>query len=188
MKRFYLIFFIIFTLPSCIKNTTYEINSNLSKTESTSDFGDNANAYPPPESVGEEIPYPPPHDNEVMSEYPDPVEDELPEVETTRFWIITPLKEGDMQIQGEGPEEIPLEIIDITISGVVLGNGIINKEGTFVINLTSPLITNHLIGIQLGVHRENINWEELWALRGPNARSIPNLGYFFDTAIIEPLD
>ena len=186
MKWIYLIIFLIITLPGCIKNTTYEINPDLSKTEDTSELG--GNAYPPPESVGEEIPYPPPHDNEVMSGYSDPVEDELPEVETNHFRIISPLKEGDMQIQGEGPEEIPLEIIDITISGVVLGSGIINKKGTFVIHLTSPLIPNHLIGIQLGVQRENINWDELWALRGPNARSIPNLGYFFDTAITEPLD
>ena len=81
-----------------------------------------------------------------------------------------------------------MEVVDITLSGVVLGSGIINKEGTYVIHLASPLVPNHLIGIQLSVQRENVDWEELWTLRGPNAISIPDFGYFLDTAITEPLE
>jgi hypothetical protein len=66
------------------------------------------------------------------------------------FSINTPLNAGDTIVTGTGPAGVPLNLIDATEAGKLLGTTIINKDGTFQFDLVQGLPMKHQIGIQLG--------------------------------------
>jgi len=91
---------------------------------------------------------------------------------------------GTDVVSGKGPAGIPIEIVDITFNEVI-GSTIISEDNSFIINLANPILERRRYGVQISIQRDAENWQELWALRGDNARSIPNIGYFLDTVISE---
>jgi hypothetical protein len=100
-----------------------------------------------------------------------------------KFHLDKPLRAGTKEVTGRGPADIPLQVIDITAGGEILGSGIIDDDGSFAIGLGVPVEANRVIGIRLSVPKDPDTWLGLWALRGENARAIPNVGDFFDTAV-----
>jgi len=112
-----------------------------------------------------------------------PLNTDLPAFPGERFRLDTPLIAGTQKVSGQGPVNIPLQVVDITTGGEVMGNGKINDDGHFTISLGIPVPANHVIGIRLATAKDPNTWLSLWALRGENARAIPQIGDFFDTVI-----
>jgi len=102
-----------------------------------------------------------------------------------RFKLDIPLIEGMTRVTGQGPKGVLLHVVDITAGGEIIGRGTIGDDNRFEIKLTVPLKAGRKIGIELGTARESGTWLALWELRGENAEAIPQIGYFFDTAIVE---
>ena len=112
-------------------------------------------------------------------------------LEGATFSIDEPLREGDTQVSGEGPSDIPILIADLTLLGESLGRGKIGADGRFVIPVTPGLILNHRIGILLDTETTEIQYTEellaqLEALRGDGAMSIPRIGTTYDAASVQP--
>jgi len=103
----------------------------------------------------------------------------------TVLFKLDPVYAGDMSVSGEGPVGIILQVMDITFIEI-LGSGVIQEDNHFKINLANPITAGHLIGIQLGTQKDPETWLDLWDLKGERARSIPNIGYFFDSQIPQP--
>ena len=111
---------------------------------------------------------------------------ETPNVDDkVHFKLDTPLIEGMTRVTGQGPSGVPLRVVDITAGGEVIGSGTIGGDSRFEIKLTVPLKACRKIGIELGTAREPGTWFALWELRSENAEAIPQMGYFFDTAVVE---
>jgi hypothetical protein len=103
-----------------------------------------------------------------------------------QFKLDKPIKAGAMEVSGRGPAGIPLQAVDITSGGEILGTGVIADDGSFVIKLGVPIEENRVIGISLSVAKDANTWVELWALRGEGARAIPQIGDFFDSDVSSP--
>lgn len=104
-----------------------------------------------------------------------------------RFSLKKPIFEGTTQIVGVGTPGIPIIIYDVTFMGEILGQGLINQDGTFNISV-SPLEAGHRIGIGLGV-LSGSKWQvtdfQNPAFNGDEARQVPMVGFFFDTAMVQ---
>jgi hypothetical protein len=98
---------------------------------------------------------------------------------------LNPISEGDTILTGEGPAGIFLEAFDVTFNHSI-GSGVIQDNNKFEIQLAEPIVAGRLIGIMYGAERDPETWMDLWALRGTGARSVPNIGYFFDSQISQP--
>ena len=130
--------------------------------------------------------YPPPSDEMVpLSAYPAPGGNESPAA-GTHFRIDLPVLEGATELTGAGPAGTPIQVVDISMNGSVLGNGVIGDDERFAIQLATALEANRIIGIELAIPRDSDTWTQLWELRGENARSIPNLGYYLDSIVTQP--
>ena len=103
-----------------------------------------------------------------------------------RLRLDKPLLAGANTVTGQGPAEIPLQVVDITAGGEILGGGVIGDDNQFSIDLGVPIPVNHVIGIQLATAKDPDTWLGLWALRGEEARAVPQIGDFFDSAISSP--
>ena len=103
-----------------------------------------------------------------------------------RFNLDEPVVAEAMRVSGQGPSGIPLQVVDVTAGGEVLGSGRINSNGQFAIKLGKPIPATHVIGIQLGTAKDPDTWPGLWEMRGDGARAIPQVGDFFDSAVSVP--
>jgi hypothetical protein len=102
------------------------------------------------------------------------------------FKLDKPIKAGALEVSGRGPAGTPLQVVDITGGGEILGTGVIGDDGSFVIKLGVPVEENRVIGISLSVAKDRNTWVDLWALRGEGARAIPQIGDFFDSDVSSP--
>jgi len=157
-------FILLLIVSSC--NNDKEYNTRITNS-----------AYPPPENevIITVNPYPDPdQQNDSNTISPNPYGNVL--------FDLGPVVGGDTSVSGLGPFGIHLQVVDITMVEII-GSGSIGEDNQFIIQLSKPLVKGHLIGIQLGIQRENETWLHMWNLRGEGARSIPNIGYFFDSEI-----
>ena len=107
------------------------------------------------------------------------------------FSLDEPLTAGQVVVSGQGPERMTIAVADITYMGEVLGRGRIGRDGLFRIELKSPLIENHRIGIMLDLEATEIQYTaemlaELERFRGDGAITIPNVGEAYDAASVKP--
>ncbi len=106
-----------------------------------------------------------------------------------RFQFATEPTAGMTMLEGSAPPNLSLAVIDITFNGVVLGQGISDSEGRFAISVT-PLPAGHRVGIGLATLEEGKTYEqsveELFPYRGENFMNIPNVGIYFETAMVQP--
>ena len=107
------------------------------------------------------------------------------------FSLDEPLTAGQLFASGQGPERMTIAVTDITYVGEVLGRGRIGRDGLFRIELESPLILNHRIGIMLDLEATEIQYTaemlaELERFRGDGAITIPNVGEAYDAASVKP--
>lgn len=70
----------------------------------------------------------------------------------TPKYVLTldPIRTGDIHVTGSGPIKLPIQIVDVSRTGKVLGAGIINESGHFDIPINPVAIGGNRIGILLG--------------------------------------
>ncbi len=111
-----------------------------------------------------------------------------PATSAVRFQIDRPVRTGATVVKGSGPAGIPIAIINVTDMGAELGAGVIDPNNRFAIAV-SPLPVNVRIGLTLGdltgtsYTYEQFNEE---AYKGEEALLVPLVGYFQDTALVQP--
>lgn len=120
--------------------------------------------------------------------YPGP--DSTPVVlDAPRFAFDATLYAGDTVVTGQSPPNLSLAISDVTFGNVPLGIGTSDANGRFSIQV-SPLPEGHRVGITLAELDPGKTFEEtvqaLAKYRGEQFMSIPNIGVFFDTALVQP--
>lgn len=109
---------------------------------------------------------------------------EVPYPKAPDFFISQPLKGGDLIVEGTGEPNLPLKLVDVSEVGEVLGETVINNDGTFVFSLDEPLKTNHLVGIQIG-DLDGTEFEINSFLYNENYIERPMVGILFDMVIVE---
>jgi hypothetical protein len=103
------------------------------------------------------------------------------------FQLDKPVIAGVTKVTGKGPSGIPVVLADVTLGGNVLGSTTINREGRFEIKVGAPLEAGHRVGLTLGdlsgtgkQHRDF--YDEVFY--GDGALTVPQIGFFFDTAMV----
>ena len=123
-------------------------------------------------------------ENEALSSSPIPMPPERPIRDAASrtgedwkaFAIHEPLVAGDMQVSGEGPAGLEVVIVDVTDMARELGRGQISPDGRFKIDIQSPLVGSHGVGVMIlsSLSREAVL--RLEDLRGPRSISLPRIG------------
>jgi hypothetical protein len=99
------------------------------------------------------------------------------------FNINEPLSEGDTQVTGTGPADVPINLVDVSEMGLFIAETIINKDGTFIFSFQDPLEAGHSIGIQLGdIEGTDIDPNDL--LYNENYYERPLIGILFDMVVV----
>lgn len=142
------------------------------------DTGAAEEAYPPAEAA-------PPTETPLPESYPAAADEVFLE---PRFQFDGPLTAGSTEVSGQAPPGLPVAIADITYNGTVLGTGVSDENGRFTIPVT-PLIAGNRVGItfsQIPAGRTiNEMSEEYYPYRGENFSNVPNVGIFFETALVQ---
>lgn len=108
------------------------------------------------------------------------------------FEIDEPLITGATRITGKGPANVPIVIVNVTMSAKPLGSGIISSNGTFAIGISEPVVANHRIGIVAGMmggtpEPSSIDEyiESLKPFSGNGFMNLPYIGVIFASALVE---
>jgi hypothetical protein len=101
-----------------------------------------------------------------------------------KFTIITPVTEKDQFVRGTGPIGVPIKLISVSEVGLVLSETVIQSDGTFEFVLATPLVSGHIIGIQLGdISGTNFKAEDF--LYSDSYFERPFVGLMFDMVTVE---
>lgn len=120
-----------------------------------------------------------------VEEYPTPVP-----CPATVFDINEPLTDGDEVISGSGVEGVGINIVSITMMGESLGETEIGDDGTWSIDLDSPLVEDHGLGIRLVSTPPEFEDQDafinshIWPCGGDHLKDypIPAIGLLLDSA------
>jgi hypothetical protein len=116
---------------------------------------------------------------------------QAPGIPGPAFAIDRSLQAGATRVTGQGPAGIPIVVIDVTLTGQEIGQGFIDEEGRFDIEVSPPLVSGHRIGLMAGttyaMSPEEVQayLQQLYPWKGEQARDLPFIGIVFDTALIE---
>ena len=106
-----------------------------------------------------------------------------------RFRIDQPVSVSTTEITGQAPPNTSLAVLDISYNGAVLGLGRSDDSGRFSVPVTG-LIEGNRIGLGIGELAPGQSIEEMaefyFPYRGEGFMNIPNLGIYFDTALVAP--
>lgn len=165
-----------------------ENNENMVPTESA-ELQSGESAYPAPAEapmVTEAYPVDPlpvPSPTPLPDSYP--VEDEG--FAEPRFRIDLPLTKDDRVVIGQAPANMALAIVDVSSGGIVLGTGVSTDEGQFTIGVRG-LPDGHRIGVTFSDLEPGKTYADMsvdyFPHRGEGFMNIPNIGIFFDTALV----
>lgn len=138
-------------------------------------------AYPPPVQEASESTagaYPPPQEPPpTIDAYPAPTE----EPDGILLALDRPIPPGSTVVTGEGPPNLLIYIINMTLMGELEGTGLIGEDGKF--SVTVPALEEN---VRVGVTTEN----GLGGLPDVNIRSgeggfsVPQVGYFYDSVVV----
>lgn len=110
-----------------------------------------------------------------------------PRAPVVPFRLDKPIVAGTAQVSGSGPAGVPVIVADVTFMGEVLGSTMIGSDGKFVISVPS-LQANHRIGLALG-ELAGTPWkvEDFYMpeYQGDESMQVPQVGFFFDTALVQ---
>lgn len=177
LNKLVLIFIIAFLLifTSCQTTPTQETSEDTEHEIGEQETTSVSDAYPAadPQSTEDQA-YPVATDSESQVTYP----------EGPEFTIHKPVKEGDTEITGVGPADVPIILVDVTEAGTLLGKTTINQDGTFSFQLSDPLESGHSVGIQLGdISGTDFNLQDFQF--SPTYYDRPYIGILFDIANVE---
>lgn len=121
--------------------------------------------------------------------YPAPEQKTGSSIPVVPMRLNKPVQEGAVEVSGSGPAGLPIIIADVTFMGEELGSGQIDANGNFAIKLGKPLEKDHRIGIGLG-DLKGTQWEKEPfsdpGFFGDESMQIPMVGFFYDTAWVQP--
>lgn len=142
--------------------------------------------YPAPDESS--LAYPPPENTAAADEgYPPPSEAPIA-TDGVRFSFASDTQAGDTVVRGTAPPNLSIAILDITLNGVVLGQGVSDADGNFEISV-SPLPASRRIGIAFASLEDGLTLGEMgdkyYPYRGDNFMNLPNVGLFMETMMIE---
>lgn len=104
------------------------------------------------------------------------------------FSLDEPLLEGDTQVSGTGPCDLPITMVDVTLMGEVVGRGTVGSDGRFEIKVQPPLIANRRIGIMIDEDAIDEYTEDLLGrldeAAGDDAITLPRIGKIYDAATV----
>lgn len=92
-----------------------------------------------------------------------------------------PISTSDSEITGVGPAGLNVSIVNITFMGEFLGSGVIEEDGTFAIEVEN-LQSGIRIGLAADVSSQGLSEDDIKL--GDGAISVPQIGNFFDSAIL----
>lgn len=119
--------------------------------------------------------------------YPAPAQE--PTIEGVRFAIDRPLRAGQTTVTGAAPENTFVILSDITYAGQTLGEGQSDENGRFSI-VVSPLTGGNRVGLSVSTLQGSQSMaevvQEYYPYRGEGYIEVPNVGVFFDSALVEP--
>ena len=107
------------------------------------------------------------------------------------FSIDEPLRAGAKMVEGTGPDQVGILVVDVTLMGQVLGRAQIGEDGRFSIPVQPPLIVNHRIGLMLddqspGIVQTQSALNQLEQFSGDSAIMVPRVGKIYDAASVKP--
>ena len=68
----------------------------------------------------------------------------------SEFQVDLPVSDGDQVITGTGPAGVPIILVKIPETDVILGETIVEEDGTFTFTLEEPFQSGHTAGLKLG--------------------------------------
>jgi hypothetical protein len=104
------------------------------------------------------------------------------------FRLDKPIVAGATAVTGSGPAGVPILLEDVTFMGALLGQGTVGQDGRFSFSVPA-LEAGHRLGVTLGDISgtqwtpEQFHSPGYW---GEGAMQAPNVGFFFDTAQVQP--
>ncbi len=171
-----------------VESSTEEISPTAAVQESAGE-----EAYPPPPPTiefpaADAYPVDPPPPTAVPTPEPEsyPAAEEL--FAEPRFRLNGPIAAGSPSVTGQAPPDLALAIVDVTYNGVVLGTGVSDGDGNFTIGV-NELTPGNRIGItfaelQPGKTLVEMS-QEYFPHRGEGFMNLPNVGIYFDTALVD---
>ena len=108
------------------------------------------------------------------------------------FEIEEPLVAGATQVRGKGPYDVPIVIVDVTMTAEPLGSGVIAPDGTFAIDVPN-LVANHRIGIVVGVIEgtpvpsPDDYVQSFEPFRGEGYMNLPYIGVVFASSMVQAM-
>jgi hypothetical protein len=114
-----------------------------------------------------------------------PIRDIDPEFpQGPKFTINSPVSHLDQFVRGTGPVGVPIKLVNVSEVGLVLSETVIQSDGTFEFVIVEPLVSGHMIGIQLGdISGTNFNEEDF--LYSDTYYERPFVGLMFDMVTVE---
>jgi len=94
-----------------------------------------------------------------------------------------PIRANDTVISGVGPSGLVVYLLDVTFMGEPLGSAVVSEQGTFKVE-TDPLPAGIRVGLTADV--TEIGLTEADIKPGGGEISIPRVGYFYDSIVVEP--
>lgn len=145
-------------------------------TVAAADNGYPAPTSPPTAAPGDPYPPLPPTAPPATEAYPSPENDNR-----VLFAFDRPISAGDTVITGQGPPGVAVFVRNLTFMGETIGSTAVNEDGTFSLTV-QPLPANVRIGLTGNVEARGIAVEDIRP--GPGEFSLPQVGYFFDTVLV----
>jgi Big-like domain-containing protein len=104
------------------------------------------------------------------------------------FQFDKPIVAGATTVTGTGPAGVPILLEDVTFMGALMGQTNVGQDGRFSFTVP-PLEAAHRLGVTLG-DLSGTKWtaEQFYSpgYQGDGAMQTPNVGFFFDTAQVQP--
>jgi hypothetical protein len=100
-----------------------------------------------------------------------------------RFQLDRPLLAGATRVSGRGPAGLGITIVDVTMSGEVIGSGEIGEDGSFGITV-KPLLLGNRVGIMANGQLPSEGQGSLDLLWGEGGIQLPMIGDVFATAVV----
>jgi len=100
------------------------------------------------------------------------------------FMLNEPILEGATTITGTGGPNVPIRIVDISMSGTDIALGIVGSDGKFSLPVTGQLLKGHNIGIILG-DLAGTSFKRDDFISGPNYSDLPYIGTIFASTHVQ---
>lgn len=104
------------------------------------------------------------------------------------FRLNKPLTAGATQVTGTGPAGVPLSLQDVTFMGTLLAQTVIKPDNTFVFQLAAPLEAKHRLGIMVdNLAGTKFKPEDFYSpdYLGDESMQLPQVGFYYDTAMVQ---